>query len=216
MSKSGHMKKDAPAPQAAPAAELPPAQEALAPVAPATVSAEQLEELKQRAARADENWERLLRTTADFDNYKKRAAREKQDAIKFANESLLQKLIPVLDNFDMALAAAQNAPAEAGQSLQAGISMVGQQLKSALLEAGLEEVDAPGTPFDPNLHEAVSQKETAEAPEGQVVQQLRKGYKLRERLLRPATVIIAKHPCRLSHDQARLLRSPRRRRKARR
>ena len=67
----------------------------------ATVTPEQLQELKERAAKADENWERLLRTTADFDNFKKRAAREKSEAIKFANEGLLEKLIPVLDNFDM-------------------------------------------------------------------------------------------------------------------
>src|ERR1700688_2515397 len=87
------------------------AAEPLVPVEPATVTPEQLDELKERAAKADEHWERLLRTTADFDNFKKRAAREKQDAIKFANEGLLQKLIPVLDNFDMALSAAQNAKA---------------------------------------------------------------------------------------------------------
>ena len=122
----------------------------------------------------------------------KRAAREKQEAIKFANEALLRKLIPVLDHFDMALSAAQSA--HAVQSLQSGIQMVYQQLKGALLESGLEELDATGKPFDPNLHEAVSQKETAEAPEGQVVQQLRKGYKLRDRLLRPAAVIVAKAP----------------------
>jgi molecular chaperone GrpE len=72
--------------------------------------------------------------------------------------------------------------------------MIYQQLKNALAEAGLEEMDAAGRKFDPNWHEAVSQKETAEAPEGQVIQQLRKGYKLRDRLLRPAGVIVAKQP----------------------
>src|SRR5215470_17634474 len=76
-----------------------------------TIAPEQLAELKDRAAKADEHWERLLRTTADFDNFKKRAAREKQDAIKFANESVLQKLIPVLDNFDSALSATQTTEA---------------------------------------------------------------------------------------------------------
>jgi len=137
----------------------------------------------------------LLRTTADFENFKKRAAREKQDAIKFANESVLQKLIPVLDNFDMALAATQTSgKGDAVQSLQTGVSMIYQQLKSALTEAGLEELDAADKAFDPNVHEAVSQKETAEVPEGQVVQQLRKGYKFRDRLLRPASVVVAKHP----------------------
>lgn len=169
--------------------------EALAPLESSTLAPEQLEELKQRAAKADEHWERLLRTTADFDNFKKRAVREKQDAIKFANESLLLKLLPVLDNFDMALAATQ-APAgeNAAQSWQAGVSMIYQQLRSTLQAAGLEEIDATGMAFDPNLHEAVSQRETTEVTEGQVVQQLRRGYKLRDRLLRPASVIVARKP----------------------
>ena len=156
---------------------------------------EQFTELKDRASKADENWNRLLRVTADFENFKKRAAREKTDAIKFANEGVLQKLIPVLDSFDMALAAVQSADGGAAtQSLQTGVNMVFQQLKKTLAETGLEEVDATGKTFDPNLHEAVSQKETSEAPEGQVVQQLRKGYKFRERLLRPASVVVARQP----------------------
>jgi molecular chaperone GrpE len=174
--------------------DAPAAAEPLVPLEPATLTPEQFKELKERAAKADDNWDRLLRTTADFDNFKKRAVREKQDAIKFANEGLLEKLVPVLDSLDMALTATQGSQGEGGQSLQTGFSMIGQQLKKALADAGLEEVDATGKPFDPNLHEAVSQKETAEVPEGQVVQQLRKGYKLRERLLRPATVIVSKHP----------------------
>jgi molecular chaperone GrpE len=161
---------------------------------PSTISAEQLGELKERAGKADEHWERLLRMAADFENFKKRTTREKQDAIKFANETLVQKLIPVLDNFDNALSATQTAEAPSAQSLQAGVSMILQQLRQVLIEAGLEEVDATGKQFDPNLHEAVAQKETAEVPEGHVVQQLRKGYKLRERLLRPASVVVAKPP----------------------
>ena len=168
--------------------------EPLVSLEPATVTPEQFEELKERAAKADDNWERLLRTTADFENFKKRVTREKQEAIRYANESLLQKLVPIMDNFDMALSAAQTGQTEAAQSLQAGINMIYQQMKSALVEAGLEEVDAAGKTFDPNLHEAVSQAETTEVPEGQVVQQLRKGYKLRDRLLRPATVVVAKAP----------------------
>ena len=160
-----------------------------------SVTPEQFTELKDRASKADENWNRLLRVTADFENFKKRATREKTDAIKFANEGVLQKLIPVLDSFDMALAAVQSADGGAAtQSLQTGVNMVFQQLKKTLAETGLEEVDATGKTFDPNLHEAVSQKETSEAPEGQVVQQLRKGYKFRERLLRPASVVVARQP----------------------
>lgn len=167
-----------------------PAQDESAPLTP-----EQVAELKTRAAKADDNWERLLRVTADLENFKKRAAREKQEAIKYAHESLLQKLIPVLDNFDMALLAVQSAAADSSnQSLQAGITMIHQQLKSALVESGLEEVDAAGKLFDPTWHEAVSERETSDVPDSHVVQQLRKGYKLRDRLLRPATVIVAKTP----------------------
>ena len=164
------------------------------PVEPAAVTPDELKALKEQAAKAAENWDRLLRTTADFDNYKKRAAREKQDAITYANENLLQKLLPVIENLEMALTAAQASPAGAAESLQTGVSMISQQLKGALAEGGLEEVDALGKPFDPNFHEAIAQKETADAPEGQVVQQLRKGYRFRGRLLRPASVIVAKQP----------------------
>jgi len=160
----------------------------------ANLAPEQLEELKTRAAKADDHWERLLRTTADFDNFKKRAAREKQDAIRYANEDLLEKLVPVLDNFDAALSAARNNSADDAQSLQTGVAMIFQQLKKVLTESGLEEVDATGQKFDPNLHEAVSQQETADVEDGHVVQQLRKGYKLRDRLIRPATVVVAKNP----------------------
>jgi molecular chaperone GrpE len=168
--------------------------ESLVQLEAATIRPEQLEELKARAEKADEHWERLVRTSADFDNFKKRAAREKQEAIRYANEALLEKLVPVLDNFDAALSAAQSSPTDAGQSLQTGVAMIFQQLKKVLTESGLEEVDASGQKFDPNLHEAVSQQETADVREGEVVQQLRKGYKLRDRLVRPATVVVAKKP----------------------
>lgn len=168
--------------------------EPLATIDAASVTPEQLEELKSRAAKADEHWERLLRTTADFDNFKKRSARERTDAIQFANAALIQKLLPILDSFEMALAAAQTVKDEKTASLQAGIVMVQSQLKNALVEAGLEEIDAAGKAFDPALHEAVSEQETANVNEGQVVQQIRKGYKLRERLLRPAAVVVAKKP----------------------
>jgi len=163
-----------------------------APLPPPTPA--QLEELRARAAKADENWDRLLRSTADFDNFKKRAAREKIEAAQYASFSLLQKLLPVLDNFEMALAAAQNAQGDKLAAMQSGVLMIQQQLKNALVETGLEEIDAAGRPFDPNFHEAVSEQESAEAAEGSVLQQLRKGYKFKDRLLRPATVIVAKKP----------------------
>ncbi len=159
-----------------------------------SVTAQEFEELKAQAAKADEHWDRLLRQTAEFENFKKRAARERQDAIRFANESLLGRLIPVLDNFEMALTAANQAGENSADSLKTGVDMIAGQLKSVIIEAGLEEIDAAGKPFDPNLHEAVSQQETADIPEGHVLLQLRKGYKLKERLIRPATVIVAKNP----------------------
>ena len=185
---------DPPVETASAAATSPAATSKTAAAAEAPLTRQQIEELKQKASKADEHWDRLLRTLADLENFKKRAARERQEAIKFANASLLEKLIPALDNFDMALAAANNAETHSLESLKTGIAMVYNQLKAALAESGLEEIDATNQPFDPNLHEAVSHQDSAELPEGHVLQQLRKGYKLRERLIRPASVVVARKP----------------------
>lgn len=171
------------------AAATPAPPEPLPPPTPA-----ELEELRAKAAKADEHWDRLLRQAADFENYKKRAARDRQEDIRYANRGLLDKLIPVLDNFDMAMAAANNAQTGSADALKAGVSMIHGQFRAALLESGLEELNATGKPFDPNWQEAVSHQESATVPEGHVLQQLRMGYKLRDRLLRPATVIVAKQP----------------------
>jgi molecular chaperone GrpE len=167
--------------------------EGLPTVVPSTP--EKIEQLKERAAKADEYWDRLLRQTADLENYKKRAVRERQDAVAYANESLLTKLLPVMDAFEMALAANAN-PKEpaAAQSLQAGIVMVSNQLKTILADSGLEEINAAGKPFDPNVHEAISQEQTNEVPEGRVLRQIRKGYRFRNRLLRAAGVVVARKP----------------------
>ena len=162
------------------------------PVPPAPLTEPEIADLKERAEKAQQWYDQLLRTTADLENYKKRAQRERQEAVKFANEALLQKLVTVLDNFDMAMAAATAGPATTAQALQAGVTMIHQQFKSVLGEAGLEEIDATQKAFDPNFHEAVAQQETSEVAEGHVLRQMRKGYKFRDRLLRPATVIVAK------------------------
>lgn len=161
---------------------------------PPEATPEQVQEWRDKAAKAQEHWDRLVRVSADFDNYKKRAARERQEASRFANAALLEKLIPIVDNFDMALSAAQGSQPNAPDALAAGVGMIHAQLRAALSDAGLEEIDATGKPFDPNWHEAVAQHESAEVPEGHVLQQIRKGYKLKDRLLRPASVVVARKP----------------------
>jgi molecular chaperone GrpE len=130
-----------------------------------------------------------LRSEADMQNFRKRAAREKEDAIKFANASFLERLIPVLDNFEMGLTAAR---AEKNSAILAGLEMVAKQFQDFLTDSGVQAIDATAQKFDPNLHEAISQEASTEVEEGHVVRQLRKGYKLKERLLRPANVIVSK------------------------
>ncbi len=134
--------------------------------------------------------ERIVRLTADFDNFRKRAQREKDEARQFANQGLLEKLLPVLDNFEMALTAVKDAD----PSVRDGVQMILDQLLGVLKESGVEPVDALGQSFDPNLHEALSQEETTDAEEGTVVQQVQRGYKLNDRLVRPARVVVAKAP----------------------
>ena len=131
---------DQPAETASAAAESPKARAETAAPAEAPLTPQQIEELKLKAAKADELWDRVLRATADLENFKKRAARERQEAIKFANASLLEKLIPALDNLEMALAAANNAEIHSMESLKTGIAMICNQLKAALADAGLEEI----------------------------------------------------------------------------
>jgi len=138
----------------------------------------------------DELNTRVLRLTADYDNYRKRAQREKEDVRQFANQGLLEKLLPVLDNFEMAITAVK----EADPSIKDGVQMIYDQLFAVLKDSGMEPIDAMGEPFDPNLHEALSQEETSDANEGAVVQQVQRGYKLNDRLVRPARVVVAKAP----------------------
>src|SRR5688572_24365124 len=127
---------------------------------PSEISLEQFQELQSKAAKADENWEKYVRVVADLDNFKKRAARERSEAIKYANEALIEKLLPIVDNFEAALTAASSPQGGSVDSLKTGIQMIFNQMKSFLGEAGVEEIDAIGKQFDPNLHEAVSQQAT--------------------------------------------------------
>ena len=133
-----------------------------------------------------------LRSQADFENYRKRSIREREDAVKYANFSLVEKLVPVLDSFELGLLAAKSN--EAAAPIVSGMEMVRRQLEDVLHQFGVEGMDATGHPFDPNLHEAVAQEPSAEVPEGSVVRQLRKGYRLRDRLVRAALVVVSGGP----------------------
>ncbi|HEY5792566.1 MAG TPA: nucleotide exchange factor GrpE [Chthoniobacterales bacterium] len=133
-----------------------------------------------------------LRSQAELDNFRKRVIREKEDAIRYANLSLLERLLPVVDNFELGLEAAKTATD--ANSIALGMSMVQKQLLDFLKDSGAEVIATEGAPFDPNLHEAVSHQAHATVPDGRIVQQLRKGYKLKDRLLRPATVVVSKGP----------------------
>jgi molecular chaperone GrpE len=129
-----------------------------------------------------------LRSQADFENYKKRAAREKEDAVKYANSSLLQRLVSILDNFELGLAAAKT---DSSQSpIYSGMILVQKQLNDLLEENGLHAIEAEGKKFDPNLHEAIAH-EASDSPEETVIRQARRGYRFKDRLLRPARVIVS-------------------------
>ena len=132
-----------------------------------------------------------LRSQADFENYKKRAAREKEDAVKYANSSLLQSLVSILDNFELGLAAAKAGGEQS--PIYSGMVLVQKQLNDLLEENGLQAIEAEGKKFDPNFHEAIAH-EPSDAPEETVIRQARRGYRFKDRLLRPARVVISSGP----------------------
>jgi len=130
-----------------------------------------------------------LRSQADFDNYKKRATREKEEAVKYANSALLERLIAIVDNFELGLSAAKS---EGGRSpIYSGMSMVLKQLTDFRAGNGLQPIDAEGQKFDPNLHEAIAHEPSDEVAEGVVLRQMRRGYRLKDRLLRPSSVVVS-------------------------
>jgi molecular chaperone GrpE len=130
-----------------------------------------------------------LRSRADFENYKKRCAREKEEAIKYANSSLLERLITIVDNFELGLSAAREQSEKS--PIYSGMSMVLKQLSDFLAENGLQPIDAEGQKFDPNLHEAIAHEPGDTVPEGIVVRQTRRGYRFKDRLLRPSAVVVS-------------------------
>jgi molecular chaperone GrpE len=132
-----------------------------------------------------------LRSQADFENYKKRAAREKEEAIKYANSSLLERLVGIIDNFELGLEAAKGQDEQS--PIYSGMTLVLKQLNDFLAENGLQPIEAEGRKFDPNLHEAIGH-EPSELPEGMVIRQTRRGYRFKDRLLRPARVVVSSGP----------------------
>lgn len=144
------------------------------------------------AAEAEKFRDLAMRTAADFDNFRKRAAREKEESIRYANTSLLEDLLPLLDNFELGLDAAKSAPG--ADAILQGLGMVARQFRDFLASAGVTEIATDDADFDPNLMEAVGHEHDAQVAEGKVLRQTRRGYKLRDRLLRPASVFVSKGP----------------------
>ena len=133
-----------------------------------------------------------LRSQADFENYKKRSAREREEAIKYANSSLLERLVSIIDNFELGLAAAK----EQGEQspIYSGMILVQKQLNDLLAENGLQPIEAEGKKFDPNVHEAIAHEPSDQVAEGIVLRQTGRGYRLKDRLLRPAKVVVSSGP----------------------
>jgi molecular chaperone GrpE len=151
-----------------------------------------LDPLAQAQAEAAKWRDAAARNQAELENYRKRIAREREDDIKRTRVALLEDFLPVLDNFELGMMEVRKGDPKS--PIAVGMGMIERQLKEFMAGAGVEAIDAERTTFDPNLHEAVSQEPNADVPEGQVIRQLRKGYKLRDRLLRPAMVVVSKGP----------------------
>jgi molecular chaperone GrpE len=145
-----------------------------------------------RAREAAEAQDRYLRTLADFDNFRRRIGREREDWGRQAQEELLREILPVLDNFDRALATAPTPGAD--RAFRMGVELIHRDFLTALERLGVQPFVAVGQPFDPTRHEAVGRVERADVEDQTVVSETLRGYLLRERILRPAHVVVAVHP----------------------
>lgn len=148
-------------------------------------------ELEQARSEAEESRRNWQRTAADFANYKRRTDEERTQFAQFSNSLLIGRLLGVLDDFDRAL---ENVPPEAHESWVEGVRLVDRKLRSVLESEGLQPIDVVGQPFDPNVAEAVSHDETTEYPDNQVIGELQRGYRLHDRVIRPALVRVANNP----------------------
>jgi molecular chaperone GrpE len=160
-------------------------------------SAEEVESVEPEVLSVDEQvnkWKDVAaRSQADLDNFRKRMAREKSEAIQYANRSLLEQLLPIIDNFEMGLKAA-NASEGDSSVILTGMSMVFKQINDFLGEQGVEVIESDGQVFDPNVHEALKQESSEEVPEGQVVYTMRRGFRMKDRVLRAANVVVSSGP----------------------
>ncbi len=146
-------------------------------------------EASEAARQRDEYLDLLRRKTAEFDNYRKRTERERRELSEWAAADVLQDVLAIMDDFERALSV--EAPPEA-QAYRAGIELIQRQLQELMRKRGVTALESVGTDFDPHLHQAVAYEETEGAREGEIVGEMRKGYKLGDRLLRPAMVRVAK------------------------
>ena len=148
------------------------------------------EQLESKEIEAKNNYDRFLRQVAEFENYKKRTSRDRDDAARFAKEGIIKDLLPILDNLERAVAHASGGGN--GKPLVEGVEMVLRSLIDTLGRHGVTQISSAGQPFDPAKHEAMAQVETDAHDPNSVVEELHKGYMLHERLLRPALVTVAK------------------------
>ncbi len=149
---------------------------------------EALEVARKEAA---DNYDRLLRVSAEFDNYKKRNAREMCELRNYANESIIRDFLPVLDNLERALSSSSANGAQANNSILTGVEMTLKEILRIMEKHGVSRVEALEQPFNPAFHQAVMREETDACPENMVTQELQKGYRLHERLIRPAMVAVS-------------------------
>jgi molecular chaperone GrpE len=148
--------------------------------------------IEKAEKKAAENYDKYLRAVAELDNYRKRAIRDKADAIKYGNENLLRDILPLVDNVDRALEHADSS--DDFEAFKKGLKMLHEQLLCCLKKYGVEVIDTAGKDFDPNVHEAMLQVESDEHATGKVVNEFERGYLLNGRLLRPAKVCVCKQP----------------------
>ncbi len=146
--------------------------------------------VKEKAKLAEERFERLLRLQAEFENYRKRANKERAEFLQYATEDLICDLLPVMDNFDRAIESAKNS--NNSEALLQGIEMVQKQMKEVLGRKGLGRIESLGKEFNPNEHEAMAHVESDEHPESTVLEELQPGYRLKEKVIRPAIVKVSK------------------------